>query len=106
MKKGTSDSLYSVKELAEKWGCSPSSIRRREKDGLLKRAVGIPGVWYTAKSVEACEGLEGDDDPMSAFERRKLEARIRELEKRLSDYESQFYFIEDALERAKKLIGA
>jgi len=106
MKKGTSDTHFSVKELAEKWGCSPSSIRRREKEGLLKRAVGIPGVWYTAKSVEMCEGLEGDDDPMSAFERRKLEARIRELEKKISDYESQFYFIEDALERAKKLIGA
>ncbi len=106
MKKATSDNLYSDKELAKRWGCSLSSVRRREKEGLLKRAIGIPGIWYTAKSVEACEGLEGDESPMSAFERRKLEARIRELEKKISDYESQFYFIEDALSRAKKLIGA
>lgn len=41
---------------------------------------------------------------MSPFERRKLETRIRELEKQLASYEDQFYFLADALERARTSI--
>lgn len=102
---GMSLELYSAKELAKMWGCNVSTIYRREREGLFKRAVAIPGVWYTRRSVELAMGLEGDDNPMSAFERRKLEERIRELEKKVRDYESQFYFLSDALERAKKVMG-
>ncbi len=102
--KGTSNNLVSAKELAKAWGCDVSTIYRREKEGLIKRAIAIPGVWYTAASVLRAEGLEGDDSPMSAFERRALEKRIKELEKKISDYESQFYFLEDAIGRARKMM--
>ena len=79
-----SENLLSQKEVAKRWGCDTSTIARREKDGLIQRAIAIPGVWYTRASVERAEGLEGDESPMSPFERRRLEKRIRELEKKVS----------------------
>jgi hypothetical protein len=100
-----SENLLSQKEVAKRWGCDTSTIARREKDGLIKRALAIPGVWYTRASVERAEGLEGDESPMSPFERRRLEKRIRELEKKVSGYEDQFYFLSDAMERAKKMMN-
>lgn len=100
-----SENLLSQKEVAKRWGCDTSTIARREKDGLIKRALAIPGVWYTRASVERAEGLEGDESPMSPFERRRLEKRIRELEKKVSGYEDQFYFLSDAMERVKKMMG-
>ena len=63
-----SENLLSQKEVAKRWGCDTSTIARREKDGLIKRALAIPGVWYTRASVERAEGLEGDESPMSPFE--------------------------------------
>ena len=42
---------------------------------------------------------------MSPFERRRLEKRIRELEKKVSGYEDQFYFLSDAMERVKKMMN-
>lgn len=72
---------------------------------LAKRCKGVPGVCYTAASVAECEGWDGNQDPMSPFERRKLETRICELEKHLESYEDQFYFLADALERAKTNIA-
>ena len=100
-----SENLLSQKEVAKRWGCDTSTIARREKDGLIKRALAIPGVWYTRASVERAEGLEGDESPMSPFERRRLEKRIRELEKKVSGYEDQFYFLSDAMERVKKMMN-
>ena len=62
-------------------------------------------VLYTRASIERAEGLEGDENPMSPFERRRLEKRIRELEKKVSSYEDQFYFLSDAMERVKKMMN-
>lgn len=96
--------IVSGEELARDWGCSLSALKVREKQGLLKRAIGVPGLWYTAASVSRCEGMEMDENPMSPFERRRLEARIRELEKQLAVYEDQFYFIQEAMQRSQKAI--
>ena len=89
--------VWPLKLLAKRWVCSDTEIRDREKAGLLKRCKGVPGVCYTAASVAECEGWDGNQNPMSPFERRKLETRIRELEKQLESYEDQFYFLVDAL---------
>lgn len=105
MQKGYSENLCSAQELAERWKCDRNTIARREKAGVIKRAVAIPGVWYTKASVERAEGLEDEEDPMSPFERRRLEKRIHELEKKVSSYEDSFYFLSDAIERAKKMAG-
>lgn len=97
--------VWPLKLLAKRWVCSDTAIRDREKAGLLKRRKGVPGVCYTAASVAECEGWDGNQDPMSPFERRKLETRICEFEKHLESYEDQFYFLADALERAKTNIA-
>ena len=97
--------VWPLKLLAKRWVCSDTAIRDREKAGLLKRCKGVPGVCYTAASVAECEGWDGNQNPMSPFERRKLETRIRELEKQLESYEDQFYFLADALERARTNIA-
>ena len=47
-----SENLLSQKEVAKRWGCDTSTIARREKDGVIKRALAIPGVWYTRASIE------------------------------------------------------
>lgn len=96
--------VWPLKLLAKRWVCSDTAIRDREKAGLLKRCEGVPGVCYTGASVAEREGCAGNQNPMSPFERRKLEMRIRELEKQLESYEDQFYFLADALERARTSI--
>ena len=96
--------VWPLKLLAKRWVCSDAASRDREKAGLLKRCKGVPGVCYTAASVAECEGWDGNQNPMSPFERRKLETRIRELEKQLASYEDQFYFLADALDRARTSI--
>lgn len=64
--------VWPLKLLAKRWVCSDTAIRDREKAGLLKRCKGVPGVCYTAASVAECEGWDGNQNPMSPFERRKL----------------------------------
>ena len=58
-----SENLLSQKEVAKRWGCDTSTIARREKDGVIQRAITIPGVWYTRASVERAEGLKGTRTP-------------------------------------------
>ena len=96
--------LWSLKDLAELWHCSPATVKAREKAGFIKRAIGVPGVYYTAASVARCNGMEADEDPMSPFERRQLESRIRELERRVEQYEAQFYILQEAIARAMKML--
>ena len=96
--------LWSQKDLAEFWGCSTAAVKAREKAGIIKRAIGVPGVYYTAASVARCNGLEEEENPMSPFERRRLESKIRELERRLEQYETQFYFLQEAISRAMNMI--
>lgn len=97
--------VWPLKLLAKRWVCSDTAIRDREKAGLLKRCKGVPGVCYTAASVAECEGWDGNQNPMSPFERRKLETRIRELEKQLESYEDQFCLLVDAMDRVKTNIA-
>lgn len=71
--------VYSKKELAEMFGCSELSIWRMEQDRRLKRLHNLPGCMYRAKEVlqllEVGEGV----DPLSPFERRRLEHQVKNL---------------------------
>ena len=40
--------IYSVNELAERWGLHPSSVRQMESEGKLHRLPDIPGVRFSA----------------------------------------------------------
>ena len=82
--------IYSVNEIAERWGLSPSSVREMEKDGKLHRLPDIPGVRFSAAEVLQLESVGLDARAMSAWERRNLEAEIRELKEIIARYEKKF----------------
>lgn len=82
--------LYSVNELAERWGMHPSSVREMEKDGKLHRLPDMPGVRFSAAEVLQLESVGLDARAMSAWERRNLEAENRELKEIIARYEKKF----------------
>ena len=84
--------IFSVNELAERWGMHPSTVRQMESEGKLHRLPDIPGVRFSAAEVLQLESVGLDAKAMSAWERRNLEAEIREkdetiagLRKKLAD---------------------
>ena len=82
--------IYSVNELAERWGMHPSSVREMEKDGKLHRLPDIPGVRFSAAEVLQLESVGLEARAMSAWERRNLEAENRELKEIIARYEKKF----------------
>lgn len=71
--------IYSVNELAERWGLHPSSVRQMENEGKLHRLPDIPGVRFSAAEVLQLESIGKDVEPLTVWERRKLEADNRQL---------------------------
>lgn len=82
--------IYSVNELAERWGLHPSSVRQMENEGKLHRLPDIPGVRFSAAEVLQLESVGLDARAMSAWERRNLEAQIRERDEIIARYEKKF----------------
>ena len=82
--------IYSVNELAERWGLHPSSVRQMENEGKLHRLPDIPGVRFSAAEVLQLESVGLDARAMSAWERRNLEAQIRERDEIIVRYEKKF----------------
>ena len=81
--------IFSVNELAERWGLSPSSVRQMEADGKLHRLPDIPGVRFSAAEVLQLESVGLDTRAMSAWERRNLEAEIRMKDDIIARYEKK-----------------
>ena len=82
--------IYSVNELAERWGLHPSSVREMERDGKLHRLPDIPGVRFSAAEVLQLESIGKDAKAMSAWERQQLEAENRELKETIARYQKKF----------------
>lgn len=81
--------IYSVNELAERWGMHPSTVREMERDGKLHRLPDIPGVRFSAAEVLKLESVGLDARAMSAWERRNLEAQIRDRDAIIAKYEKK-----------------
>ena len=82
--------IYSVNELAERWGIHPSTVRQMENEGKLHRLPDIPGVRFSAAEVLQLESVGLDAKAMSAWERRNLEAQIRERDEIIARYHKKF----------------
>ena len=82
--------IYSVNELAERWGMHPSTVRQMENEGKLHRLPDIPGVRFSAAEVLQLESIGLDAKAMSAWERRNLEAQIRERDEIIARYHKKF----------------
>ena len=83
------EAVYTPKELAKRWKCHENTIRVMEDQGKIHRLPDLPGVRYGAEEVQQLECLGKDAPPMTAWERRKLEARIHELESIVKDYQQK-----------------
>lgn len=65
--------VLTVSELMERWKLSESSIRNMVASGNLKTIPGLPGVKFSVKYIEDREAAGLEYDPLSPFERRRLE---------------------------------
>lgn len=83
------EAVFTAKELADRWKCHVNTIRVMEDQGKLHRLEDIPGVRYSAEEVLQLECLGSDAQPLTAWERKKLEARIHELERIVKDYQAK-----------------
>ena len=79
--------LFSVNELADRWGLSAQAVRQMENDGKLHRLPDMPGVKFSAAEVHQLENIGKEAKPLTAWERKKLETRIAELEAKVEAYE-------------------
>ncbi len=80
------EELITLDQLAERWHCTKSSIRRREQAGVLKRAGSkygtLPGIQYSMRDILQIETGE-DMSKVSASDRQYYLRRIAELEEKL-----------------------
>ena len=90
--------IYSVNELAERWGLAPASIRRMEQEGTLHRLPDIPGVRFSAAEVLQLESIGLDAKAMSAWERRNLESEIHDLKQQVQDLQGRLLRAQQVLQ--------
>lgn len=79
--------VYGVNELAERWNLSPNTIRSMEQAGKLHRLPDLPGVKFSAVEVYQLENIGREVEPLTPYERRRLEDKIRDLEDLVSQYQ-------------------
>ena len=79
--------VYGVNELAERWNLSPTTIRSMEQEGKLHRLPDLPGVKFSAVEVYQLENIGREVQPLTPYERRRLEDKIRDLEDLVGQYQ-------------------
>ena len=93
--------VYSVQELAERWGLSPQIIQSMEISGKLHRLPDIPGVRYAAAEAYQMENVGKDIQPLTAYERKQLEDKVKKLEELISEYQKKLIEVMRIAEGAK-----
>ena len=79
--------VYGVNELAERLNLAPNTIRSMEQEGKLHRLPDLPGVKFSAVEVYQLENVGREVEPLTPYERRRLEDKIRDLEDLVSQYQ-------------------
>ena len=74
--------FFRKNELADRWRCQPDSIDKMVKDGTITPSRKLPG-WKISREV-VLKTEEVEFNPLSPFERRRLEQKIKELEGKVS----------------------
>lgn len=69
----TEKTVLTVAELADRWQCSENAIRTKVNSRKLKIIPDAPGQKFLLSYIEQLEELGMDTDPLSPFERRRLE---------------------------------
>ena len=73
VRKMTGKIVLTVAELADRWQCSENAIRTKVNSRKLKIIPDAPGQKFLLSYIEQLEELGMDTDPLSPFERRRLE---------------------------------
>lgn len=72
--------LFSRKELSERWGMSVDSIIKYEEKGIISRVPKFDVPRYAIDEIEQIENSGMKISPLSPIERKRLERRIEQLE--------------------------
>ena len=73
VRKMTEKTVLTVAELADRWQCSENAIRTKVNSRKLKIIPDAPGQKFLLSYINQLEELGMDTDPLSPFERRRLE---------------------------------
>ena len=80
--------VLTVAELADRWQCSENAIRTKVNSRKLKIIPDAPGQKFLLSYIEQLEALGMDTDPLSPFERRRLEKENQGLRDRVGALEA------------------
>lgn len=90
--------LISRQSLAERWDYSSTKvIETYEQQGIITRVPGLPSPRYSLEEILKIESL-GKVNPLSPYERRRLEKRIEDLENENNMYKEKFSNIKGILD--------
>lgn len=84
----TEKTVLTVAELAKRWQCSESAIRSMVSTRNLKTVHDAPGVRFLVKYIEEREAIGLELDPLSPFERRRLEKERDYWKERAESFEN------------------
>lgn len=79
--------VLTVAELSKRWKCSENAIRTKINSRKLKIIPDAPGQKFLFSYIEQLEALGMDTDPLSPFERRRLEKENQSLRERVGALE-------------------
>ncbi len=77
--------LFSRKDLAERWGISTSTLDRRVREGVISPVKGMKTPQFSLESILKVEGV----DKLSPLERRRLEREIQSLQDEIKQLEEE-----------------
>lgn len=84
----TENTVLTVAELSKRWKCSENAIRTKVNSRKLKIIPDAPGQKFLLSYIEQLEALGMDTDPLSPFERRRLEKEMDTWKERAKNFEN------------------
>lgn len=75
--------ILTTKELAERWDCTTQAITERCREGTLHYIKNAPKYRFSLEYIKEIE--EVDLNPLSPFQRRRLEKEIENLKKIIAE---------------------
>ena len=82
--------LISRQSLAKRWDFTDTKvIYNYEAEGIITRIPGIPSPRYSMEEIFKIENLGGNINPLSPLERRRLEKKLEEKDKKIQMLEDK-----------------
>lgn len=98
--------IISMKELMARWGCSSQAIKMKELAGYLHRCPHVPGTMYPMRDVLMCEGLDKGIDPLSPYERHRLESALKEKDETIQELKTKIRMMSASIFKLREEVEA